>query len=267
MQVDLAKYKFSDSLPVEMLEAYNTAELSEAPCQLCKEHPELNGRRIHFHGSDVGACPRQTYFKMILGHTTKEVGAKAAFLQDGHLHEAMMLRALSTKFDIYQPKNSDEMRLTVPILTEPADVEKFVDDTSAFSLLINLRTFLIIGHIDGWVVDGDTFHLLECKSVKDYTWKEVKEGKIKDEWYGQVQIYMLMLNIKRAYLLVKNRTTSEMMQPIRIDFDREWVIKKLRMLIQIYKCVNKGIEVPKPETRKATESACKFCEFHSRCYV
>ena len=287
MQVDLQKHRFTDSLPIEMLEAYNTAEMSEAPCKLCKEHPELKGRRIHFHGSDVGACPRQTYFKMIQGHQTKEVGTKAAFLQDGHLHEHMMLQAISNKFNVWMPKNEAELRLHVPILESEERTTEFMSDFGKTAALQNgTRKFLIIGHIDGALIvksserlehktmpgvyhlaEKDFLFLLECKSVKDYTWDKVKKGEISDTWYGQMQTYMFMLETDRSYLLVKHRNTSELMLPIRVDFDSEWFNKKLRMLSQIFRMINLGQEVPKPGNRKATDSDCKFCNFKDRCYI
>lgn len=276
MQIDLQQHRFTDHLPVAMLEAYNTNEMSEAPCKLCKEHPELKGKRIHFHGSDVGACPRQTYFKMILGSQEKAVGTKAAFLQDGHLHEHMMLQAIASKFDVWMPKNEAELRLHVPILESEEQATTFMQDREVVQLQNGVRKFLIIGHIDGALTHADDEvyctddpqkpYLLECKSVKDYTWDKVKKGEISDTWYGQMQTYMFMLETDRAYLLVKHRNTSELMLPIRIDFDPVWFNKKLRMLSQIYKMINLGQEIPKPPNRKASDSDCKFCAFNSKCY-
>lgn len=268
MQIDLQRHRFTDPLPIEMQEAYNTVEATEAPCKLCKEHPELKGKRIHFHGSDVGACPRQTYFKMTLGSHTRETGTKAAFLADGHLHEAMMLQAIASKFNIWMPKNEAELRLNVPVFEGEVHTREFIKDIHTYELWNNLRKFLIIGHIDGALtVEGvDKPYLLECKSVKDYTWDKVKKGEISDTWYGQMQIYMLMMETDRAYLLVKHRNTSELMLPIRIDFDEDWVVKKIRILTQIYKCINLGKEVPKPSTKKASDSDCRWCPYKDKCY-
>lgn len=268
MQIDLQRHRFTDPLPIEMQEAYNTVEATEAPCKLCKEHPEQQGKRVHFHGSDVGACPRQTYFKMTLGSHTKEVGTKAAFLADGHLHEAMMLQAIASKFNIWMPKNEAELRLFVPILESDEQAKTFIADREVATIQNAIRRFLIIGHIDGALtVEGiDKPYLLECKSVKDYTWDKVKKGEISDTWYGQMQVYMFMLETDRAYLLVKHRNTSELMLPIRIDFEEEWFKKKLRMLSQIYKCINLGKEVPKPSTKKASDSDCRFCSYKDKCY-
>jgi hypothetical protein len=267
MQIDRTAYQYSDSLPIEMLDAYLNAEVSEAPCQLCKEHPEQKGKRAHFHGSDIGACPRQTYFNMTEGKLNHETGVKAAFLQDGHLHEAMMLQALSSKFNIIAPKNSQELREAIP-MWEKEKIAEFVADKTSLIPSNGDRTFLLIGHVDGFIViDGeDQPYLLECKAVKDYTWDKVKKGEISDTWYGQVQVYMFMMGIKRSYLLVKNRGTSEMLMPIRIDFNAEWITKKLRMLVQIYKCVNTNTEVPKPKDKKGTDSDCRWCQFNSKCY-
>lgn len=276
MQIDLQKYLFTDSLPIAMLDAYNTAEMSEAPCKLCKEHPEQKGKRVHFHGSDIGACPRQTYFKMTEGGTFKETGTKAAFLQDGHLHEHMMLQAIATKFNIWMPKNEAELRLFVPILDTDEQAVKFINNREIVTIQNGIRRFLVIGHIDGALTMADDEvhctddpqkpYLLECKSVKDYTWEKVKKGEISDTWYGQMQVYMFMLETDRAYLLVKHRNTSELMMPIRVDFDEEWFKKKLRMLSQIYKCINTATPVPKPPTKKITDSHCKFCQYKERCY-
>lgn len=273
MQINLSKYDFTDSIPVEMLLAYADAETSEAPCQMCKAHPEQQGKRVHFHGSDVGACPRKTYFTMTLGKQTQAVGKQAAFLQDGHLHERMMLEAIGKKFTVVAPKNTAELREAIPMLSESEAYDTFLVEKKVLGIY---RTFLLIGHYDGLVVDDriddglepetKNVALIECKSVKEYTWKQVKAGEIKDEWYGQMQAYMWMMGISRCYLLVKNRATSEMLKPIRIDFDAAWMLKKLKLMNLIYKCVNTMKEVPKPAIKKGTDGECKFCPFNNKCY-
>ena len=269
VKIDNSEYQFTDVMPALMLNAYNKKSENSAPCQLCAEHPEQQGRRVHFHGSDVGSCFRSSYFKMTTGQSEEIAGIKDAFLSDGHLHEHAMLARISRDFDIVMPKNSAEKRVAIPMSTDAEFLRKFVDSQGELPI-DSYRKFTLVCHFDGLIAESTepnaNVYLLECKSVKDYTWKQVKAGEIKLEWYGQMQSYMFATHIYRCYLLVKNRTTSEMMLPIRVDFNPEWFADRLKKLSIIYQAINVQKEVPRPIGKKATDSDCRFCLFKDGCY-
>lgn len=297
--------KQTDMVGVQMYQTYMSSRDQSVvgdsnPCSICRAHPELKGKRIHVHGSDVGACPRKTYFSMVQGNQLKPAGLKAVFLADGHLHEAQMLEALASnrQFHIMQPKNSKELRMEVPVIEDGPDFKAFFAKPQGIpsqDVFANVRKFSIIGHCDGWIeyatnpnnirayideyppdsnpntvlrfqTNETEVALIECKSVTDYTWKEVKEGRIKEEWYGQMQYYMWALALKKSYLLVKHRGSSDMLQPILISFDSDWLLNRLRLLLLIYKCVNKQQPIPIPKTKNAKDGECKFCPFNNQCW-
>ena len=56
------------------------------PCSLCNGNAET-----HFHGSEVGACSRKTYYFKVYGKQDQGFNS-TTFLSDGHLHEASMLK-------------------------------------------------------------------------------------------------------------------------------------------------------------------------------
>ena len=65
MKVDLNKYVLDDEIPMVLSDAYDAyANKSDHHCSVCKATTQLNGKRMYFHASDVGSCPREVYFKM-----------------------------------------------------------------------------------------------------------------------------------------------------------------------------------------------------------
>lgn len=270
MQIDLEQHRFTDPMMYQMKQAYDASFSDDKPpCQLCAEHPEQEGRRVHFHASDFGACPRKVYFKMTTGITEKFFGTKAAFLKNGHLQEAFILEQLKRTLPVTIAKNLAEIKILVPMVSELDKIQTYMENGIADVSFDGTRKFYIIGHWDGMLKYGELDKeeaILECKSVKDNTFNKCKTGEISDEWYGQIQAYMFLLRLSRAYLLVHNRTTSELLQPIRIDYDEEYCTKRIRILINIYKSVNIQREVPKSDSYKGTCSECRFCTFRNRCY-
>lgn len=278
MQIDLNKHQFTDPLPFQIKQAYDSSFADDKPpCQLCNEHPEQEGKRVHFHASDFGACPRKVYFKMTTGQTERIFGTKAAFLKNGHLQEAFILEQLKQTLPVTIAKNTVEIRHKVPMVSDKELLQLYMKDGINNVRLEDIRTFYFIGHWDGMItyennpnrISGDIDikeAILECKSVKDATFAKVKQGEISDEWYGQIQAYMFLLRLSRAYLLVHNRTSSELLQPIRIDYDEEYCTQRINVFINIYKSVNIGKEVPKSAKYKGTCSECRYCSFRDRCY-
>lgn len=259
-----------DPIPTLVIEAWMRSVMTNTlPCSGCNaslEKLKKGAERIHFHASDVGACGRRTQYSMQFPLKAM-TGTDPWFLKDGHFHEEVILRLIREgsadpkaldesieSISIYAAKNEEELFSRIP----------YKDSRGA------LKEFVIVGHWDGLLsvgyVDGRfEEYLLECKSVKDTTFSKVKAGEISNEWYGQIQTYLHQLGLKAAYLLVKNRTTAEVLPPIRIDFDPKYLKKRRQVLAEVHEAVTSGGLVPREhETRNNDE--CFFCKFKTKCW-
>lgn len=238
-------------------EGFNKLASSSTPCSICRtkcfEHGEL---RTHFHGSEVGACARQVYYNLISLEKRPPV-TNGAFLMDGHNHEAEIIQGINTGL-------TDGLRIVPSVNLDELVFERRMNGTvndDQTGLL-----FTIIGHTDGYLLkDNKPIAVIECKSVKDYTWKKVKDGIISDVWYGQMQAYMMMSNLNVCYLLVRNRGTCELLQPILIPLDKEYLKTRMSKLKEILIAVYNGGDIEK-EAEKKTDNICKFCDYKYNCW-
>lgn len=261
-----------DPIPALVLDAWLHAIMSDrGPCTACNENFQKikeGAEVIHFHASNVGGCGRKTQYSMM--YPLKAMGAsKPEFLKDGHLHEAGILELIRVGFS--DPKAIDESIESVSVYAAKNDEELFqrlpYKDASGA-----LCEFVIVGHWDGLMSIGYTDgrfeeYLLECKAVKDFTFQKVKAGEISSEWYGQIQTYLSMLGLKTAYLLVKNRTTSEVLPPIRIDFNPKYIEGRRQKLAEIHEEMmsdNRGL-VDREHTSPKNDE-CLFCRFKTKCW-
>lgn len=286
MQFQTTKATRRDPLPMLLADNYEVnSRINIPPCTICQERPQQKGKRMHFHGSDFMACPRQTYFKMTTEKDKYEGAVYSVhpmFLKDGHLHEHSILEAINGEGIKVTPMSmpGEEAQLKIPVpffdpTVHPDAKERmtrFVTNRTAKEFVIEKRHFLIIAHVDGLgtYTDPDSGEItefgIECKSVKDETWKKLQAGEIQDTWYGQMQIYMFLTGVPVWYLCVKNRTSSVMMTPFRIDYNVEFVIRRMVMLNKIYAFANYGRPVPIPANKKKDDYECKFCPFRSNCW-
>lgn len=286
MNIDTNKYALTDELPMLLSSAYdNYAAKDSNPCSICRENPQQLGKRLHFHGSDFGQCPRQTYFKMTREKPsyTKTSFNHPMFLRDGHVHEETILKSFESdpqftiQFGDDYKGNIMELQLKVPFFdpTKRVDVRDAITEfvfKPSKNRIVEKRHYLIIGHIDGIGIykeneeDLGTEFVIECKSVKEETFKKVQKGEIEDKWYGQMQAYMLMTNIPRCYLVVKNRISSRILSPLRIDYDPKYCIQRLVKLNQVYTFANYGREVPTPSGWTKSNPNCKWCDFNDTCW-
>lgn len=246
-----------DPLPILMQEAFTrTAHQDSSPCSVCRALGEHVQVRTHFHGSDLGSCPRKVYWEMIggRGHTSS---SNAAFLKDGHLHEADILtgleKGMGSSAKITRCLNNEELTVQFPV------------SDSHGTMVIK-----IIGHHDGEIKYNETGTkaILECKAVKEYTFDKVRKGEISQVWYGQMQFYMAAKKIPLAYLLVKNRVTSAILKPIRIPIDIPWIKERIERIKGIYELVHTTgtTNVPDREHKTPKADECQFCPFKDRCW-
>ena len=206
---------------------------NSSPCSICQSGSE----EIHFHCTDIGGCGRKIYWKKL----TKKTGgiSSATFLNDGHLHEHSMLAnikaGLPDNCELYIAENTKEGKIVLP-------------------------EFEIIGHLDAIIsIDGISYGV-ECKSVKQAMWKRIKEEQeIPDEWYGQVQGYMVLWQMDRWYIFVKHRETSNVLMPIRVDKDLDYMAERLNKLSDIKKRIINNLEQPNRERAHPKEYECLWC--------
>lgn len=292
MRYDKTRHNLTDEIPLLLSTAYDEyAKDDSNPCSICREHPEQRGKRMHFHGSDIGACVRQTAFKLSTpkeDYKTQQYQVHPMFLKDGHTHEETILNAFKfdKNFNIFANQNALELKAYIPWFNTAipgtdakVEIEKFMlsrEKDKNLGERPSVRHYAIIAHVDGLVtytdpdndsVDGNVLEFgIECKSVKDETWKKIMGGEIEDKWYGQMQGYMFITGIHRWYLVVKNRISSKILPPIRFDYDVQYMTKRLTKLNQIYTFVNYAKEVPIPAGMTEKDIQCKYCSFSDKCW-
>lgn len=240
--------QIGDELPNLIWNAHELGSMAQAmsshPCSVCGtlfEQGVDNVKRDHFHGSDVGACARKTYWKMVTGKSSGISGAN--FLNDGHLHEHSMLAnieaGLPEGYRIYIAKNNTEKRF-------------------------NAGEFEIINHLDSFLMTPDGIYGLECKSVKQAMWKKIREEQeIPDEWYGQTQSYMITWEMDRWYIFVKHRESSNVLIPIRINRDMGYIAERLNKLREIKERIINDLGQPNREHTHPKDYECLWCPFGS----
>lgn len=255
---------------------------SSNPCTICKSTERTEGDvRGHFHGSEFGACMLKVYRDMTRPKITDEMNGSAAFLLDGHAHEEQIL------FNLYQAPlpvvafaNDDKYEKQVQVYIRENKKTRIHDFTMPTegrkpNTPGVKKSFKMILHLDGLMElegEGESgFVGIECKSVKDYTWNNIKKtSTISDIWYGQIQSYMLWNHdITTFYLIVKNRTSSRILKPIRIDRDDKYINSRLNVLYKIYNAIleddPEGQGIVK-EHSTAKDSECRYCPYKDECF-
>lgn len=235
------------------------------PCSVCRMNA-LKAKptkvRGHFHGSEFNVCQLCLYQAMANGVSISIRGMETeASLYDGHMHEATIFEHLEKGgLDVAACANKPEFE---KITTVNCDIED--QETGQ----IEVVEFKIISHIDGVLVFKGKNFGLEIKSVKKYTWDKIKRtGEISDQWYGQIQWYTKAMGMP-FYLIVKNRATSDIMSPILILPNENFIqdrLLRLRDTIRAIRRKNPLGLIHKEETR-SNSSQCKFCRFYDSCWT
>jgi CRISPR/Cas system-associated exonuclease Cas4 (RecB family) len=219
--------------------------MNQVPCSICREKKPLP--RLHFHGSDWGKCIRDVQFEMISGHKPTTEGEDALRLNDGHLHEALVLKSLQMGGHTITHRDTKDGEIIV------------VDDVVL--PMGGSMKILTCGHTDG-VMDGD--YVVECKAVKDWAWKnKFLKGLIPSVYYGQCQFYMHAHDKDLTFLIVKHRHTSEILV-FEIKRSPEYIAQKRIELAAVLTAVQhaKTIRIPKDWP----DDECRFCDFHNQCW-
>lgn len=119
------------------------------------------------------------------------------------------------------------------------------------------------GHCDAIIINHDA--ILEIKAVKDASFKIfVKEGfkSWNKKYFDQVQAYMGMSGIKKAFVFMINKDTSELHDEL-VEFDSD-VYEKLRTKV----CMIYESKTPPPKINNSPLLyECKMCKFNEVCHT
>lgn len=122
------------------------------------------------------------------------------------------------------------------------------------------------GHIDSvWIGKGGKYNaIIEIKTAKDASFKVfVKKGlKVwNPQYYAQVQSYMGMSGIYKAYILVLNKDNSEIFDEL-VEFDPTFYVNLECKALAIS---NATVEPPKINGSPLFFK-CKMCKFNKVCH-
>lgn len=121
------------------------------------------------------------------------------------------------------------------------------------------------GHLDSvWMKNGKPFAILEIKTAKDASFLIfVNKGLIKwqPQYYAQIQTYMGMSGIHRAYILVLNKDTSDISDEL-VLFD-EVFYEKLRGKASM---IANAHAAPPKINGSPLWYQCKMCKFNKVCH-
>lgn len=122
------------------------------------------------------------------------------------------------------------------------------------------------GHIDGILVIDEEAYLFECKSMNHTNFLEVQRKHVqasKPVYYGQCQIYMGKLDLKKCLFMALDKNTSEIYVEI-LDFDENEYERLLRREEDIID----GLPIsyfPKVSNNPSWYT-CKFCAAKKVCH-
>jgi len=206
-----------------------------------EENVEKITSRNFFRGSEVGHCSRQIYLKR-LGTPVGEIGAnKSYFLDDGHLHQAVLSGELK--------------KAGIRVTGEEAEAKK--------EFVWKGVSFLVTMHKDGTVlVDGEE-ELLEVKSVKESTFQDRLKTDDVSMYYDQIQMYLFGYGYKRCKLIIVDRNNS-----LRLEYtilrDKERIRYIMDKLAKIEVALKKKVPATCDYARNSKE--CGWCPYFELCW-
>lgn len=116
----------------------------------------------------------------------------------------------------------------------------------------------------GFTEAPKAWHVLEYKTHGDKSFTELVKKKVqgaKPEHYAQMQIYMGLTGLERAFYLAVNKNTDELYSE-RIEFDvNEFAKLKARAERVIF-----SNEPPLKCSNDPSWFTCKMCDFHQHCH-
>lgn len=177
--------------------------------------------------------------------------------------------ALSEHFDgrilrLFQYGHQAEPRFIAELKKAGISVYQFDEDGEQFKMVAGKGHFG--GHADG---KGEGFpgdpgmHLLEFKTHNDKSFKALKSKGVasKPQHVAQVQVYMGLLGLKKAYYLAENKNDSDLYDEV-IEFDQTQFDDLMRKAERIIFADS----APPRIAKTAAWFECKFCNFTDICH-
>jgi len=210
--------------------------------QLVLEDNEKRGKnygpRDHFWASDVFKCKRALFYEFKLDIPKKALDARALMIfKAGDAFHDLVKNYLWRSGVLRQ----EEARLPQTAKTE-------LNLTGRFDAMVSTTP------------EGDR-ELVEIKSISHFGFEDMSEPK--EEWLGQLMIYMHYLGVKNGVIFAINKNTSEMKQ-WSIDYDEKVFAKAKGYFLEVAKFIKKNKEPERPFARDSWQ--CGYCKFNGHCW-
>ena len=219
--------------PMETLQAVN-ARLEG------RKEPKRTYLGISYAGEK---CDRRIWLTFRWAMTEKKSGRVIRLLRRGQREEAEIIKMLKS-------------------------IGAVVTNTGRRQALVELSPW-VKGHADGIILSGlkesaSHVHILEMKTSNDKAFQELKKLGVqvaKPVHYTQMQLYMLGLEVERAFYWCVNKNDDEVYTE-RIYLDKAYAEKMAKRAIDLSTERN----IPEPLSKMPSWYECKMCEFWSLCH-
>jgi hypothetical protein len=108
-----------------------------------------------------------------------------------------------------------------------------------------------------------TWHVVEFKTHSEKSFKELSKGvqTAKPQHYAQMQVYMGLTGMDRAFYMAVNKNTDELYTE-RVEFDQ---VEFARLKARAERVIN-AAEPPLKISEDPSWYVCKMCDFHEHCH-
>lgn len=211
------------------------------------EANQESGYRDHLGASLIGGpCERAIWYTWRWQTRAKHAGRLLRLFQTGQLEEDRFV--------------SDLRRIGVTVLdVDPETGRQWTvrDDSGHFG---GSKDGVAIGFPEA----SKTWHVCEFKTHSAKSFKELKEKGVeqaKPQHYAQMQVYMHLSEMDRAFYLAVNKDTDELYEE-RVKYDRAFAERLVAKAQRI-------IASPVPPSRISNDPAwfqCRFCDHSPACH-
>lgn len=211
------------------------------------EAAQESGYRAHLGASIIGTeCERSLWYSLRWTTRARHAGRLLRLFDTGQREEERLV--------------ADLRRIGVTVLDlDPATGRQWAcrDETGHFGGSADAV-------VQGIVEAPRTWHLAEFKTHNEKSFAKLKkEGveKSKPQHFAQMQTYMHLMQLDRAFYLAKHKDTDELYSE-RINHDAALAIRLLEKAARI-------INSPVPPGRISSDPSwfmCRFCDHHAQCH-
>ena len=121
------------------------------------------------------------------------------------------------------------------------------------------------GNVDGiWRVKNRDHAIIEIKTANDAMFKVFKENGVKAwnvKYFSQLQTYMGLSRIDKAFFIVLNKNTGEIADEL-VLFEKEYY----ESLVEKAKIIYESVSMPPRINESPLWYQCKMCKFHKVCH-